>query len=315
MSNRTGFLVPRRGALALLAAAAATAPAFGQTPRIRIGAATTESYSEPFFGLDSGIFARAGLDVEILAFSNAGQIVQAAAAGAVDVGLADMIQIAHAVNHGLPYGFFAGGSLYSTDAPTTILCVAKNGTVQTAKDLEGQTVGVVALTSISSLAVQEWLRRNGADPSLVHLFEMPSPTMAPAVTRGTVSAAFISEPMLSSAKADVRWLGKAYDAIAKHFYISAWFASRDWIAKSPAVASRLQQAVYATARWANTHHDGSAPILAKYSKIELESIRSMTRATFATSLDPRMMQPVLDLAARYQLIEKPVDARNLILQV
>jgi hypothetical protein len=32
----------------------------------------------------------------------------------------------------------------------------------------------------------------------------------------------------------------------------------------------------------------------------------------ATSLDPKLMQPVIDLAAKYKLIEKPVNAADLI---
>jgi NitT/TauT family transport system substrate-binding protein len=248
-------------------------------------------------------------------FSNAGEIIQAAAGGAIDAGLADMIQLGNAVNHGLPYGFLAGGSFYSTNAPTTVLCVAKNSAVKTAKDLEGQTVAVVALTSISSLSVQEWLRNGGADLSKIKIFEAPFSTMAPALVRGTVGAAFIGEPFLSAAKNDVRWLGKAYDAIAKQFYIQAWFTSRDWVAKNPDAARRLVRAAYESARWANGHHDESATILSKYSKLPLERIESMTRAVFATSLDPRMMQPVLDVAAKYKIIDKPLAASDLVLKL
>jgi NitT/TauT family transport system substrate-binding protein len=224
-----------------------------------------------------------------------------------------MIQLGNAVNHGLPYGFFAGGSFYSTNAPTTVLCVAKNSPIRSAKDLEGQAIAVVALTSISSLSVQEWLRQNGADLTKIKLFETPFSTMAPALERGTVAAAFIAEPFLSGAKTEIRWLAKTYDAIAKQFYIQAWFTSRDFLAKDPETGRRLLRAVYESARWSNAHHDASAAILSKYSKLPVERIESMTRAVFATSLDPRMMQPVLDVAARYKLIEKPLSARDLVL--
>jgi len=41
----------------------------------------------------------------------------------------------------------------------------------------------------------------------------------------------------------------------------------------------------------------------------------MTRAVFATSLDPRMMQPVLDVAAKYKIIDKPLAASDLVLKL
>ena len=304
-------LLPRRGALGLMTAAmlsplAATAQS---SPTIRVAAALSDPYAEPYYGLDSGIFRRAGLDVQITNFSNAGEIIQAAAGGVVDIGLADMIQVANAADHGLPYVFFAGAGLYTSAAPTTVLCVAKNSPVKTAKDLEGGTVAVVALTSISSLSVQQWLHLNGADISKIKIYELPFSVMAPALGRGTVAAAFIAEPFLSSVKDEVRWLGKAYDAISKQFFIAAWFASRDWLANNAATAKRLQAAIYDSARWSNANHDASAIILSKYSKLGIDRIQEMTRAIYATTLSPTLMQPVLDIAWQYRLIRQPVTAR------
>jgi NitT/TauT family transport system substrate-binding protein len=257
------------------------------------------------------MFKRAGLDVEVQTFSNASQIIQACAGGSVDIGLADMIQIANAVEQGLPYRFFAGAGLYTSSAPTTVLCVAKDSPVKTAKDLNGQTVAVVALSSISSLSVQQWLKANGADIATIKIFELPFAAMTPALQHGTVAAAFLAEPFLSAAKDDVRWLGKAYDAIAKQFYIAAWFASKDWLTANPAVAKRLQTSVYDLARWANANHDQTAVILSKYSKLDVDRINAMARAVFATSLSPSLMQPVLDIAAQYNLIKQPIAARML----
>jgi NitT/TauT family transport system substrate-binding protein len=304
--------VSRRATLAMLGAALVPAGVRAQSSPIRIAAALSDPYTEPYYSLDAGMYKAEGLDVELTTFSNAGEIIQAMAGGAIDIGLADMIQVANAYNHGLPYAFFAGAGLYTSTAPTTVLCVAKDGPVKTPKDLEGKTVAVVALQSISSLSVQEWLRQNGADTSTIKIFEMPFSPMTPALTRGTIAAAFIAEPFLSSVHDDVRWLGKAYDAIAKQFYVAAMFASRDWLTKNPDLARRVQRATYATARWANANHDASAVVLSKYSKLPVDRIHSMTRATFATTLDPKLMQPVLDLALKYNLIEKPVAAASLI---
>jgi hypothetical protein len=38
----------------------------------------------------------------------------------------------------------------------------------------------------------------------------------------------------------------------------------------------------------------------------------MTRTRFATSLDPRLMQPVLDFAYKNGALDRPVDAKALI---
>jgi hypothetical protein len=46
--------------------------------------------------------------------------------------------------------------------------------------------------------------------------------------------------------------------------------------------------------------------------MDVERIRTMTRARFATSLDPRLMQPVLDFAYKNGALDKPVNATSLI---
>jgi NitT/TauT family transport system substrate-binding protein len=308
--------VSRAHALALLAAAAtlrSTAARAQAPPVLRLGGSGTDLYIEPFLALDAGYFTRAGLTVEVNALANGGAIASAVAGGALEAGLADMIQIANAANRGLPFAFFAGSGLYSSEAPILALCVPKSG-AKSAKELEGGTVALVALKSITEAAVREWLRQNGADLAKIKFFEMPYAEMTPALVRGTVAAAFLGEPFLSAGKDDVRVLGRCYDVVAPSFYISAWFGSRDWIGKNPDAVRKLTAALYACASWANGHHDETAPILAKYAKLDLGRIRAMNRTRYATSLDPKLMQPVLDIAVRYQLIEKPVAAADLIVR-
>jgi NitT/TauT family transport system substrate-binding protein len=309
--------IARARALGLLASTAVLAPrlALAQAAKIRLGSVMVETYAEPYYAVDEGLFTRAGLDVEMSNFSNAGAVTAGGRGGAGDVGMADMIQLANAVLHGVPLGFFAGAALWTSDAPTHFMCVAKNGAVRGAKDLEGQTVAVTALKSISEIAAREWLRVGGADVDKVKILELTFASMPAALARGTVQAAFIGEPFLSAAGDDVVRIGKPYDAIARQFYIGAWFVTRDWATKNPETARRLTQTVYDIARWANSHHADSAPILAKYTKLDVERIRAMQRTSYATSLDPRLMQPVLDVAARYKLIERPVLAADLIVKL
>jgi NitT/TauT family transport system substrate-binding protein len=275
----------------------------------------SDSYGTAFYSVDGGFLGKAGISADITILPNGERLVQAMAGNALDVALADPIQVAHAINAGVPLVFIAGGGLYSTTAPATALIVAKNSPLRDPKELEGTTVGVVGLASISALAVREWMRQNGLNLERVKIVEITFPEMAPAVVRGTVSAAFLGEPFLSSYRDDIRIFAKAYDAIGKSFYICAWFTSRDWIAKNPDVAKRLVNAAYETARWSNTHHAETAAILAKYNKMEIDKVKAMTRCTYATTLDARLMQPILDVAYRYKQLEKPVDANNIFVRV
>jgi NitT/TauT family transport system substrate-binding protein len=137
--------------------------------------------------------------------------------------------------------------------------------------------------------------------------------MPGALSRGVLAAATLSEPIMSDAlAADAKVFAKPYDAIAKQFYISDWFTTRDWLAKNPDVAKRFVGAIYDTARWANTHHDDSAAILSKYTKIDVDRIKRMNRSGYATDLKASMVQPVLDTAFKYKVLGTATAATSMI---
>lgn len=306
----------RATALGLIAGAAALPAAVraqGAPVTVRAGSVPADTYAGGYYALDLGLFAKAGLNVEITPFSNGAAMAAAAAGGSIDVGIGDATELANGVSRGLPFVLIAGGGVYSSAAPTTTLCVAKSSTIAKAADLEGQTVAVVSLVSLMSAAVKAWLTQNGADVDKVHLVEMPFPQMPGALARGTLAAATLSEPIMSDAIAgDAKIFGKPYDAIAKQFNISDWFTTRDWLAKNTDVAKRFVGAIYDAARWANTHHDDSAVILAKYSKIDVDRIRRMNRSGYATDLRAAMVQPVLDTAFKYKALATATQASSLI---
>ena len=311
-------IVSRRCALALLAAAASVAPrrAIAQAATtVRVGATPSDSYAEPLFLESAGALRRSGIAVDVTVFANVGAIVQALLAGAIDASLADMLQVAGMHNRGLPYAFFAGGGLYSSTAPTTALVVPRDSPVRKAADLDGQSVSVVSLASLSEVVTKNWLVRNGGDIASMKFIELPVSSTIPTLLRGTVAASFIGEPFLTQAKDQIRWLGRAMDTIAPSFYITAWCASRAWLDRNADLARRFQEALYATARWANAHHPESAAVLAKASKIDLDNLRTMNRVSWSTELDTRRMQPVLDAALTYHAIDRPTTAADLIAKV
>jgi NitT/TauT family transport system substrate-binding protein len=312
--------ISRSQSLGIIAAGAAALPLAARAQsapvKLRVGSVAADTYAGGYYALDLGLFDKAGLSVEIMPFSNGAAMAAAAAGGSIDVGVGDATELANGVSRGLPFVLIGGGGFYSTAAPTTTLCVAKSSPIVHAAELEGQNVAVVSLVSLMSAAVKSWLTQNGADISKVHFVELPFPQMPVALTRGTIAAATLSEPIMSDAiGADAKIFGKPYDAIAKQFLISDWFTTRDWLAKNGDVAKRFVGAIYDAARWANGHHDDSAAILAKYTKIDVDRIKRMNRCTYATDLQASMVQPVLDTAYKYRALAVATAATSMIVKV
>jgi NitT/TauT family transport system substrate-binding protein len=301
--------------LGLLAAAATVRPravAAQASRTVRIGIEASDTFGEPMFGLDAGIFGRAGLTVTLTILPAAGAIAAAVAGGALDAGLTDAIVLANAFNRGVALTALAASGLFRSGDPTSGLCVLKTAPQRTAKSFEGQAIAVGTLVSLTSISLRMWLAHNGADVASVRFVEMPFGDMPAALGRRTVAGAYFAEPLLTQNAADITLIAIPYSAIADSFPISLVVAGRAWLAQNPDLGRRLAGAIYETARWANQNRDRTAPILAKYSQLELELIRRMRRTPFATSLEPAMLQPILDAAAAYKLIDRPTSAADLI---
>ena len=94
--------------------------------------------------------------------------------------------------------------------------------------------------------------------------------------------------------------------------ISGWFATREFVAKSPDLVKKFQTAMSETSRWANDHHAESGTILAKYTKMDVDIIHGMGRCPFADQLRAADIQPQLDVAAKFAIIPKPMSANDLL---
>jgi ABC-type nitrate/sulfonate/bicarbonate transport system substrate-binding protein len=94
--------------------------------------------------------------------------------------------------------------------------------------------------------------------------------------------------------------------------IVGWFTTSDWVKQNLAVAKRFVAVIYQTAKWANANQTRSGQILQKYSKISDATLHAMTRATYAESLEPAMINPTLALAAAYKFTDRLVNGSDLI---
>jgi NitT/TauT family transport system substrate-binding protein len=309
----------RAQSLALIAAGlGATMPAAVRAEDaapVRIGFVLGDTYSQAIYGQAAGLFAKAGIDAQLTVLANAGAVAAAVAGGSLDVATGDIVSLSNAINHGVAITLIAGGALYSSNAPTTLLCVDGGSPIRTAKELEGKSIAVITLVGLGTASTKAWLAQNGADPAKVSFLELPTSSMQPALERGQVAAAVIGEPGLTSIRDKVHIIGKQYDAIAKSFLISEWFTTPDWLAHNPAVAKRVVSAIYATARWANAHQDLTLPMLASYLKLDPKTLHGTTRAIYATRLTAADIQPVIDVAVQYHAVERPLKAEDLIAKV
>jgi NitT/TauT family transport system substrate-binding protein len=309
--------VKRQQALSLVAgalAATAASPANAQTSgTVRVGAFPAEVSAEVFYGQEAGFFAKAGLTVDVQIMNNGSAIAAAISGGVIDVGLSDLVSVISAHARGVPFVYLAAGLQWSVKAPTLLPVVADASAIRGPKDFDGKTVTVNGLGNIAQLPFQAWVDRNGGNSKSIKFLELPFPSMLPALQRGTVDAMVCPEPFITGAvKAGNRVVPVTVNPLAPAYLLSGYVASSYWIAKNAALAKRFSDAVRAAGDWANKNPALAAPILAKSTNIPLSVVEAMYRGQFQDRLDPALIQPVIDAAARYGVIAKAFPASEII---
>jgi NitT/TauT family transport system substrate-binding protein len=297
---------------AALGSAAARARAQTNAP-LRVGTILLEAAAEVYFAQDQGFFAKAGLDVNVQLFDNGPAIAAASVSNAIDIGYGTVDALAAIHQKNVPLVIIAPSAEYlsPTTQDTSALLVPASSPVQSGRDLAGKTVAVIALNGITHTAARAWIDQNGGDSAQVKFIEIPPPAMGAALAAGRIDAAWVTEPFLNAAKRSSRALVYGFDAIAKHFLLNVWFTTVAWARAHPDDVRRFAAAMRDTAQWANANHAQSAAIVAKYTKIDPALVATMTRSHYAEAVTPALLQPVVDISAKYNNFA-PFPAQDLI---
>jgi NitT/TauT family transport system substrate-binding protein len=278
-----------------------------QTPfALKVGGGYAEAQAEVFYALDQGFFKKAGIDADVLIERSGSITMEAVLAGQLHTGGANAVSLGSALVRKLPVVVLAAGALWDARAPNAAIVLPPNSTVKTAKDLNGQTLGINSLLGIGQLAFASYLDQNGGDPNSVKYVELSPTAMADAVATGRVAAGVLDDPEFSNAMAarKVKFMVDNYSGIAKLFYISIWLSTETWLAQNKDVAKRFRQAIVAAGEWAESNPDQALVILEKYTKVN----EKHTTVRYGRALDPGLLQPVFDAAYKYKIYAAPLHA-------
>lgn len=297
--NRSKVLVLLAGGSALGAGAL---PARAQTgTKIRIAAPPVEAAAQVYYAREMGFFAKAGLDVDFQPMQSTSATAAAMVSNFVDIGYGTLDTLAELHQKGIPLVGIAAGVeyVYPATQKTGALVVPATSTAHQAKDLNGKTISTPSLHSLSTIVTSAWLDRNGGNSSSVKFVEVPFPAIPAALDAGRIDAGYLAEPFITMAAQTSRVLAYPFDALPKHVLVSAWFTTRQWAADHDTVVNQFATVMSDTAAWANKNPAQTADILVKVAKMDPAILARMTRSRYAQQLVPATMQPLIEVAAKY----------------
>jgi NitT/TauT family transport system substrate-binding protein len=299
-------MLSRRRAINRLAAGAAVA-ALG--PRsavaqslvtVRVAYIPFEASAPLFYAQELGLWAKAGLAIELQPTPFGAAIAGAVASNAVDIGYATVMTIAAAHAKHIPFTIIAPANAYSSSQPVTGWLVSTKAlAAKTGKDLNGKTIGTPGLNTLGEYGVRAWVDANGGDSSTLHFVEIPFSDMPGAIATGRIDAAYVAPPFLDDALKAGHAVTPEFDAIAKEFLIGTWFTTNDWAKAHADTVTRFARTIRAAVEWADKNPVACVDVLVKYLKVDRAAVQSTARTYNALALTAALVQPGIDLTARY----------------
>lgn len=279
---------------------------------IRLATVAIDPGAEPYYAQELGFFKDAGLNVDVETNNQGSAIAAGVVSGSIDIGFANLTSLATAYAHKVPITLIAPAGIYDSKSPTSVCMVPKNSTITSGKDLDGKTFATSTIRSIGELGPRIWIDKTGGDSSTVKFVEIPFSSMSAALAEHRVDAALVSEPQVAAALSVARVLSDCYTAVAPRFLVAAFFTSTAWANAHPDLVAKFANVMERTAIWANANQSKSAIMYARQAKVDPKVVGAMKRSSYGERLDPKEMQPVIDLSAKYGLLGASFPASDMI---
>ena len=293
---------------------AAVRPLRAQAPeKIRLVGVPTDDLTPIFYGIRQGLYQHAGLDVSVVPANSGAASTAAIVSGTYELGKSSPIAAILAHQRGLPLVAIANGAIWIPSSPFVEVVVPADSPLKTPADCDGKTGASSSLNDTASMGTMLWIDKNGGDSRTVKWVEMPNSAIGAAVADHRVDFGSMIEPQLSAAVAagKVRVLGAAQSAIGDGWAVSVYLTNPTWAKSHTDAVERWVRVTYEAAAYTNTHLDETAPMMSEITKIPLTVYRNMARVHGATTSDPTLLQPVIELAARYAAIPHSFPAKEM----
>lgn len=171
---------------------------------VRVGTTFTQSDAPIFIALAKGYFTEAGLDVELVPFDTAANMVAPLGTGQIDIGSgAPTAGLFNAVRRGIDVKFVAEESRsapgYGVISVLVRKALVERGRVKSFKDFKGLTFAEVGKGTAAFVTMTAALRRGGLTYHDVHETFLAFPDQVIAFANGSIDAATTIEPFATKA--------------------------------------------------------------------------------------------------------------------
>jgi NitT/TauT family transport system substrate-binding protein len=283
-------------------------------PTVTIATLINDTATAALYATKTGMFRKAGLNAQLQVLTTGAAAAAAVAGGAAQFGLSSLVGIITAHEKGIPFTLIAPAGVVTSDVPYSQFVVKTDSPIKTGRDLNGKTIGAAGLKDMDTVAIMNWVDKNGGDSKTLKFVEMSGPVALAAIEEGRIDGADLNTPTLTRGLegGKVRSLAQIFDAVAPRFANTGWFTTTSYAAQNRPIVDKFAHVIADANAYCNAHHADTVALVAENAKIDEKMVARMARITFGDYLRASDIQPLVNVAAKYGVIAKPFDAAALI---
>jgi NitT/TauT family transport system substrate-binding protein len=202
-------------------------------------------------GVEQGLFAKQGIDIEIANLTGDAKVQQAMAAGSIEIGLGSGPGMAFAAKGSGALGVAAFGG-----PPSTIAAIVlRDSAIKTIADLKGKTIAVSTTGSLSDWLAKQMSIQEGWGQDGIRAVPLGAiPTSIAALKAKQVDAVVLATEAgyRLEEQNEGRVLG-TMDRYAQNFITEVVFAQKSLVASNPDLVKRFLRGFFDTIAFVKTH--------------------------------------------------------------
>lgn len=290
----------------------------GDTVKVSLGTLAIAPSAAIQYGIDHGIFAEHGFDVELTLGQGGAAVLPAVSNGSIDLGVGNPLSILTAADQGLDMRIVSGysHSIASGEDINGVVVRADSG-IASWKDLEGKTVATNSLRTQGDLTIRESVEKDGGDPAAVNFTEIAFADMEAQLELGNVDAVWLPEPFLSRAigNADNVLVGYPNQNTIPGLPTMVLFTSGAYADANAEQLKEFTAALEEVLSTATSDTTGFPETISEFTGMPLEAAQNLRLEKLTTELDPSIIQSLGDLAVKFQYIQNEPDIDKIVLKL
>lgn len=279
------------GSILTIALMLAHGPAVAQQKiPLRVAYAKVITWLPLMIAKDEGIFEKNGLDVTLTAFTQIANL-PGTLGKQFDLAPTTAPDMLNAVANNINLAAVAGETIETSANKAYEVLVRADSNIKSPKDLAGKRIAGPGVGSVMHVALIDWVKRDGGDPSGIVGVEVPFPNMMDQLKAGRVDAVEQLQPFVGVMLANgFRSLGDPLLAIADPILFPFWIADADWARSHRDVLKKFVTSLEGGLQIIKTDEKKARDILAKYTGLPAPVIARIPLPHYDFSIKPEQLE-------------------------